>query len=149
MPRHWLQRRRHPRKKRSEDFPRRRSNPESRTTTGKRERARVVRDEYYTIRCYATTRFALPISDVPLAEDRRLALQALRLLMRLDALLSEARADWDQNRFRRLMHLRPRAVTRLRRRWASLNPSPRIPLGTLRRRYHANLAAHLYPVALD
>src|SRR5205807_332721 len=90
LPRHWLQRRRHPRKKRTEDFPRRRSNPASRTTTGKRERARVVRDQYYTIRCYAPTRFALSISDVLLAEDRRLALQALRLLMR-DTLLSEAR----------------------------------------------------------
>lgn len=94
-------------------------------------------------------RFALQIRVVPLAEDRRLALQALRLLLRLDALLSEARADWDQNRFRRLMHLRPRAVTRVRRRWASLNPSPRIPLGTLRRRYHANLGGHLYAVSQD
>ena len=44
MARHWLQRRRHPRKERTEDFPRRRSNPASRTTTGKRERTGAVRE---------------------------------------------------------------------------------------------------------
>jgi len=75
---------------------------------------------------------------------KELAAQAMTLLTDIDAELREARADWNQDRFRRLMLVRQRAVTRLRRRWAVLNPSPRIPLGTLRRRYHANLAGHFY-----
>ena len=33
---------------------------------------------------------------------------------------------------------------RLRRRWAKIAPTPAIPLGSLRRRYHANLAGYLY-----
>ncbi len=45
MPRHWLQRRRNPRKERSEDFPRRRSSPASRTNTGERGRTRAARNE--------------------------------------------------------------------------------------------------------
>ena len=95
-----------------------------------------------TIRCYvyplvttSARRFLKP--------DRKLAFEAMTLLMLLDRELKEARADWNQDRFRRLMHLRPRAVTRVRRRWRKLHPQPRVPLGTLRRRYHANLAGHL------
>jgi hypothetical protein len=106
-----------------------------------------VSEEYYTIWCYAPTRLGLPISVVPLAEDRMLAFQAMRLLMRLDGLLREARADWNQDRFRRLMRSRLRTAARLRRRWEKLDPLPRIPLGTMRRRYHSNLAGHLYPVS--
>ncbi len=68
----------------------------------------------------------------------------MTLLVRLDRELREARADWNQDRFRRLMRLRPRVVAPLRRRWEILNPLPPIPLGTLRRRYHVNLAGHLY-----
>ncbi len=73
----------------------------------------------------------------------------MTLLMRLDTDLKSARADWNQDRFRRLMRLRPKAVARLRRRWERLNPSPQIPLGSLRRRYHANIAGHLCPVSQD
>lgn len=105
--------------------------------------------EQYTIRCYAQVPLSSPISALALTGDRLLAFQATRLLMRLDTLLSEARADWDQNRFRRLMRLRPTAVARLLKRWEKLNPGPRIPLGSLRRRYHANLAGHLNPVSQD
>ena len=76
--------------------------------------------------------------------DRKLALEAMTLFMSLDRELREARADWNQDRFRRLMRLRPRVVARLRRRWEILNPRPSIPLATLRRRYHANLAGHLH-----
>ena len=96
-----------------------------------------------TIRCYVyplVTAWSRP----PLKLDRKLALEAMTLLMRLDRELREARADWNQDRFRRLMRLRPIVITRLRRRWEILNPLPPIPLGTLRRRYHANLAGHLY-----
>src|ERR1043166_2404422 len=57
--------------------------------------------------------------------------------------LVESRADWNEDRIPRLMRLRPKCVSRLRRRWERLNPKPRIPLGTLRRRYHATLAGHL------
>ena len=96
-----------------------------------------------TIRCYVYP--LVTTSPRPLWKpDRKLALEAMTLLMRLDRELREARADWNQDRFRRLMRLRPRVVARLRRRWEILNPLPLIPLGTLRRRYHANLAGHLY-----
>ena len=81
---------------------------------------------------------------VALVGDRLLAFQALQLLMRLDRELLEARAQWNQDRFRRLMRVRPRAVRRLSRRWETLTPTPSIRLGTLRRRYHANLACYLY-----
>lgn len=97
-----------------------------------------------TIRCYVYTVLAPSPSERALGADRQLAAQAMTLLMRIDTELREARADWNDDRFRRLMRLRPMAVTRLRRRWARLNPKPRIPLGSLRRRYHANLAGHLY-----
>ena len=96
-----------------------------------------------TIRCYVYP--LVTTSPHPaLRPDRKLAFEAMSLLMRLDRELTEARADWNQDRFRRVMRLRPRIVDRLRRRWEILNPLPPIPLGTLRRRYHANLAGHLY-----
>jgi hypothetical protein len=79
-----------------------------------------------------------------LPPDRELTAQAVTLLMRLDAELRVARADWNEDRFRRLVHLRPRAVARLRRRWERLNPKPAIRLGTLRRRYHASIAGYLH-----
>jgi hypothetical protein len=63
--------------------------------------------------------------------------------------IREARADWNEDRFRRLMRLRPGVVQRLRRRWERPVPLPQVPLGTLRRRYHANIAGNLCPVAQD
>lgn len=92
-----------------------------------------------TIRCYL---YPLVTTSPPpyLRPDRKLAYEAMTLLMRLDREMREVRADWNQDRFRRLMRQRVKAVVRLRRRWQRLNPQPRIPLGTLRRRYHANLA---------
>ena len=96
-----------------------------------------------TIRCYVYP--LVTTSPRPLLKpDRKLAFEAMTLLMRLDRELREARADWNQDWFRRLMRLRPRVVARLRRRWEILNPLPSLSLGTLRRRYHANLASHLY-----
>ena len=95
-----------------------------------------------TIRCYLYP-LVTTLPHLLLKPDRKLAYEAMTLLLRLDRELREARADWNQDRFRRLMRLRPRAVNRLRRRWDCLNPQPRIPLGTLRRRYHANLASYL------
>lgn len=96
-----------------------------------------------TIRCYFYP--LVTTSPRPLLKpDRKLAFEAMTLLMRLDRELREARADWNQDRFRRLMRLRPRIVARLRRRWEILNPKPPLSLGTLPRRYHANLAGHLY-----
>jgi len=79
-----------------------------------------------------------------LSGERLLAAQALQLLIRLDRELSEARADWNQDRFRRVMRARSKAVSRVRRRWNGLNPAPAVALGKLRRRYHANLAGYLY-----
>ena len=79
-----------------------------------------------------------------LTGDRLLAAQAMRLLIRLDQDLREARTQFNQDWFRRIMLARHNAVSRLRRRWSKIIPPPRIPLGTLRRRYHANLAKYLY-----
>ena len=96
------------------------------------------------IRCYVYA-VSVPSPALPvLGIDRELAAQAMTSLMRIDGQMRYARADWNEDRFRRLMRLRSKAVLRLQRRWARLNPKPRIPLGTLRRRYHANLAGHFY-----
>ena len=81
---------------------------------------------------------------IVLTGERLLAAQAMRLLMRLDSELLEARAQWNQDWFRRVMHSRSKAASRLRRRWRNITPSPSIPLGSLRRRHHANLAGHFY-----
>ena len=79
-----------------------------------------------------------------LSGDRLLTYQAMRLLIRLDAELRYTRIDVNEDRFRRIMQARPRAVARIRRRWDRLNRQPPIPLGSLRRRYHANLMRYLY-----
>jgi len=81
---------------------------------------------------------------IVLTGEQLLAAEAMQLLMRVDRDILEARAQWNQDWFRRLMRIRPKAVSRLRRRWAKLDPAPAIPLGSLRRRYHANLAQYLY-----
>jgi hypothetical protein len=88
--------------------------------------------------------FLLDADSVVLTGSRLLTFEAMHLLISLDRDLREARAQWNQDWFRRLMRIRPRAVSRLRRRWAKLDPPPAIPLGVLRRRYHANLARYLY-----
>ncbi|HYW74194.1 MAG TPA: hypothetical protein VE961_24435, partial [Pyrinomonadaceae bacterium] len=82
-----------------------------------------------------------------LSPERELTAEAIRLLVQVDEALFEARADWHEDRFRRLMRLRPRAVKRLRRRWEKLDPKPVQVLGSLRRRYHANIAGYLNPVS--
>ena len=93
----------------------------------------------------ASSRMFLPDADsVVLTGSRLLTFEAMHLLISLDRDLREARAQWNEDWFRRLMRIRPKAVSRLRRRWAKLDPPPAIPLGTLRRRYHANLARYLY-----
>lgn len=94
--------------------------------------------------CYLDAEITRWTSRFVLTGERLLTAQALQLLMRLDHELREARADWDQDRFRRVMKARAQAVARLRRRWNRLDPAPVIPLGKLRRRYHPNLAGYLY-----
>ena len=87
----------------------------------------------------------LPDADsVVLTGGRLLTYEAMHLLISLDRDLREARAQWNQDWFRRLMRIRPKAVSRLRRRWANRDRSPAIPLGTLKGRYHANLSKYLY-----
>jgi hypothetical protein len=100
--------------------------------------------ESETIRCYLCLPLTVAAPSISLSPDRELVAQAMTLLMRVDNELQHTRADWNEDRFRRLMRLRPTAICRLRRRWEWLDPKPRLPLGTLRRRYHANLAGHLY-----
>jgi len=79
----------------------------------------------------------LPDGDsVVLVRDRLLAFEAMHLLISIDRNLREARAQWNQDWFRRLMRIRLKAVSRLKRRWAKLDPSPAIQLGPLTRRYH-------------
>src|SRR6266568_992124 len=96
-----------------------------------------------TIRCYTYPVIATS-PPKPLPPDRELAAQSMTLLMRIESEMREVRADWNQDRFRRLMRLRPKVVRRLRRRWERLRPQPRMAIGPLRRRHHANLAGHLY-----
>jgi hypothetical protein len=101
----------------------------------------MPRTEPFTIYCYAEPPSAPDIGAVEfLDENRLLTYQAIRLFLTLDRELREARADWNQDRFRRVMRARSRAVVRLKRRWARINPPPPIPLGRLRRRCHLNLA---------
>jgi len=93
----------------------------------------------------ASSHVFLPDADsVVLTAGRLLTVEAMHLLISLDRDLREARAQWNQDWFRRLMRIRPKAVSRLRRRWTKLDPPPAIPLGTLKRRYHANLSKYLY-----
>jgi len=79
-----------------------------------------------------------------LVGERLLTAQAMQLLMRVDRDLREARSQFNQDWFRRLMRVRKKAVSRLRRRWERLDPLPALPLGPLRRRYHSSLARYLY-----
>jgi hypothetical protein len=76
--------------------------------------------------------------------ERLLTAQAMTLLIRVDREIREARSQFNQNWFRRLMRVRQFAVKRLRRRWAKVDPPPLLQLGQLRRRYHANVAKYLY-----
>ena len=92
-----------------------------------------------------SSRVFLPDGDsVELTGNRLLTFEAMHLLISLERDLREARAQWNQDWFRRLMRIRPKAVSRLRRRWTKLDPPPASPLGPLKRRYHANLARYLY-----
>jgi hypothetical protein len=104
----------------------------------------VSQPEIGTICCYLDAGVGRWSSRWLLTGDRLLAAQALQLLMRLDRELREARADWNHDRFRRVMKARAKAVSRVRRRWCNLDPAPAIGLGKLCRRYHANLSRYLY-----
>ena len=96
------------------------------------------------IYCYLDAEVSRWTSRWELSGSRLLTVQALQLLISVDQALRESRADWNQDRFRRVMRARSRAVVRLRRRWNRLEPAPAVALGRLRRRYHANLAGYLY-----
>lgn len=100
--------------------------------------------EANVISCYLDAEVSGRTSQLILTGERLLTVQALQLLIRLDRDLRETRADWNHDRFRRIMRARSNAVSRVRRRWQRLNPVPAIGLGRMRRRYHANLARYLY-----
>src|ERR1041384_320641 len=105
------------------------------------ERFRQIEPD--TICCYLDAELSRWTSRWVLSGERLLAAQALQLLMRLDRELREARAHWNQDRCRRIMRARSKAVARVRRRWNRLDPAPGIAVGNLRRRYHASLAGYL------
>jgi hypothetical protein len=105
---------------------------------------RPSQPESDAICCYLDAEASRWTSRWTLSGERLLAAQALQLLRRLDRELKEARAEWNRDRFRRIMRARPKAGSRLRRRWSRVDPPPPIGLGTLRRRYHANIAGYLY-----
>jgi len=79
-----------------------------------------------------------------LVGDRLLTAQAMTLLIHCDRDIREARSQINQDWYRRLMRIRRRVVMRLQRRWTGVEPPPMVPLGKLRRRYHANLLNYLY-----
>jgi hypothetical protein len=79
---------------------------------------------------------------IVLVGERLLTAQAMHLLMRIDRDLREARYQMNQDWFRRLMRVRKSAAMRLQRRWQKLDPPPTLPLGKLRRRYHAHIAGY-------
>lgn len=61
------------------------------------------------------SRVFLPDADsVVLTGSRLLTFEAMHLLISLDRDLREARAQWNQDWFRRLMRIRPKAVSRLK-----------------------------------
>jgi hypothetical protein len=77
-----------------------------------------------------------------LSGERLLATEAMRLLMRLDSDLRDAHVDWNEDRFRRVMRARKRAVVSLQRRWEKVEASACNSLGKLRRRRSANIARY-------
>src|SRR5438477_7330307 len=93
------------------------------------EIASVAKPQTLTIRCYMYPPLTASAIRPRLPLDRELTAQAMGLLMRLDADLREARAEWNEDRFRRVMRSRPGAVRRLLRRWERLDPKPVVPLG--------------------
>jgi hypothetical protein len=101
----------------------------------------AMRDPASHEACSGVSAEAEPIA---LIVEQLVAAQAMRLLLRLDNEILEARAQWNQDWFRRLMRIRPKAASRLKRRWAKLDPVAGVRLGILRRRYHASLARYLY-----
>lgn len=107
----------------------------------------MLQAEPFTVRCYLDATVAAQTSQRVLSGERLLAAQAMRLLMRLDSNLREARARFNQDWFRRLMRVRSKAASRLARRWQTVDPAPAIPLGDIRRRYHANIARYRYKPA--
>jgi hypothetical protein len=78
----------------------------------------------------------------PVSQEHLLAVQALQLVMRVDRDLREARAQWNQDWFRRLMRLRRKVIRRLHRRLFLFAARRKSIIGLLRRRYHPNIAMH-------
>jgi len=113
----------------------------TRSRTGQLENPSQFEDD--AICCYLEAEISGWTSSYGLSGERSLTAQALQLLVDLDRELREARADWNQDRFRRVMRTRAKAVARVRRRWSGLDPAPAIKLGKLRRLYHAHLAGYL------
>ena len=96
------------------------------------------------LKCEELEELCAEAKPAVLVGERLLTAQAMRLLMGLDRDLREARAQFNQDWFRRVMRVRKKAVSRLRRRWEKIHPAPAMQLGRLRRRYHAHIARYLH-----
>jgi hypothetical protein len=84
------------------------------------------------LKCEELEELCAEAKPIVLVGQRLLTAQAMRLLMRIDRDLREARCQMNQDWFRRLMRVRRRVALRLRRRWEKIDPAPQLPLGTLR-----------------
>ena len=71
--------------------------------------------EVGTIYCYLDAGISRRTSRSLPSHERLRAVEALQLLIRLDRELRHARADWNQDRFRRVMKARAKAVSRVGR----------------------------------
>ena len=96
------------------------------------------------LKCEELEELCAEAKPIVLVGERLLTAQAMRLLMRIDRDLREARCQMNQDWFRRLMRVRGREVSQLRRRWEKIHPAPALQLGRLRRRYHAYIARYLH-----
>ena len=76
------------------------------------------------LKCEELEELCAEAKPIVLVGQRLLTAQAMRLLMRSDRDLREARCQVNQDWFRRLMRVRGRAVSQLRRRWEKIQPVP-------------------------
>jgi hypothetical protein len=78
--------------------------------------------KHSTICCYSDWRVDAKTGRQGFLGNQLLTAEAIHLLKRLESDLTNAHADWNEDRFRRAMRARKHAVARLERRWHRLSP---------------------------